>query len=324
MTSIDIIIKAFNEEKRIEQCIKSALIAKKGYKGQIILVDSLSTDNTIRIAKRYNIRIIQIEKSIDRSCGVGGQLGFEYSTSEYIYLLDADMILEPEFINKALKEFDKDEKLAGVRGNIRQMIKSNIYYKTAAKRKQTMGGYKILLNGGGLYRRSAILDVGYLTNRNLHAYEEAELGFRLTSKGWKLKIINEPCIKHYGYNTKSNLSVILHKIKYHFVDGSGELIRASIGKTYLLKSLLMVKLYLLTILLAILLIISIIIRSTPLIVFLLLLLMIRFIIVYYNTKKLSYTLFSLILTIVYTIGLLRGMTINYVNPRKKIGGAVLK
>jgi len=32
------------------------------------------------------------------------------------------------------------------------------------------------LNGGGLYRRSAIADVGYLSDRNLHAFEEYDLG----------------------------------------------------------------------------------------------------------------------------------------------------
>ena len=42
------------------------------------------------------------------------------------------------------------------------------------------------MNGGGLYRRSAIEQTGYLSDRNLHGYEEFDLGIRLRDAGWQL------------------------------------------------------------------------------------------------------------------------------------------
>ena len=56
------------------------------------------------------------------------------------------------------------------------------------------------LSGGGLYRRAAIEDSGgYAGNRNLKAYEEAELGLRLRSQGWRLLRIPALAILHTGH-----------------------------------------------------------------------------------------------------------------------------
>ena len=56
---ISIIIKTFNEERHIERCIKSALMSLKGLKGEVILVDSKSYDKTVKLAKKYPIKIIK-------------------------------------------------------------------------------------------------------------------------------------------------------------------------------------------------------------------------------------------------------------------------
>ena len=62
---VSIVIKALNEEESIERCIKSALKSIKGISGEIILVDSISTDKTIEISKKYPIRILQLKNPED-------------------------------------------------------------------------------------------------------------------------------------------------------------------------------------------------------------------------------------------------------------------
>ena len=58
---VSIIIRSKNEEKWISHCL--TMIHKQSYKNfEIILVDNLSTDNTIKIAKRFNVKkIIKIK-----------------------------------------------------------------------------------------------------------------------------------------------------------------------------------------------------------------------------------------------------------------------
>ncbi len=50
--TLSIVISAYNEEKKIEDCLKSASFAD-----EIILVDNSSSDRTVEIAKKYAPKI---------------------------------------------------------------------------------------------------------------------------------------------------------------------------------------------------------------------------------------------------------------------------
>jgi cellulose synthase/poly-beta-1,6-N-acetylglucosamine synthase-like glycosyltransferase len=95
---------------------------------------------------------------------------------------------------------------------------------------------------GGLYRKKAIDEIEYFSNKNLHAYEEAELGLRLASRNWTLKRIDTPGIKHYGYATTS-FGVFQKRWKTRYVKGSGDFLRSSIGKSYFFKTAWHLKIY---------------------------------------------------------------------------------
>jgi hypothetical protein len=92
------------------------------------------------------------------------------------------------------------------------------------------------LGGGGLYRRNAIEQAGYLSNRNLHANEEKELGFRLTSLGWRLERIPVPAIMHYNH-ADTTFQLLSRRWRSHYSDGPGELLRAAWGKPYFFQVL---------------------------------------------------------------------------------------
>ena len=81
--------KTVNEEKVIEASIKSCLDIKKKYEARIILIDSLSTDNTINIAKNYPIEIYQINDINLRSYGIAGYFaGKICENDDYVLLID--------------------------------------------------------------------------------------------------------------------------------------------------------------------------------------------------------------------------------------------
>ena len=253
-TEVSIIIKALNEEKNIARAIKSSIEATKGMSSEIILADSLSTDKTIEIAKKFHVKIAQLKSPRERSCGAGPQLGYQHCAGKYVYILDGDMELEKGFLETAIKELEKDKHLAGVAGQVKEMRAKNIVFKRR-KRGKKQTGYTEKLEMGGLYKREAIESVGFFSNPNLHAYEEADLGFRLTSKGWKLKRIDVPGIKHYGYNTNT-FGVFRKRWRTRYVKGSGEFLRASLGKNYFFKTAWHLKIYIFLVVWWILLIIS--------------------------------------------------------------------
>lgn len=231
---ISFIIKALNEEVHIKRCIESILAVRAKHDVEIILADSKSTDNTVAYASGYDIDIVQLERADDRSCGVGGQLGYQHSTGEFVYLIDGDMEFVPTFIDEALAAMAIDPELAGVGGLVEERAgKGNYEYER--RRVDPVGfrpGEVDWLNGGGLFRRSAVADVGYLTDRNLHSFEEKDLGCRLIAKGYKLKRLAVPAVGHYG-KTESTGALLTKRWRSRYFDGSGELLRSAIGRPHL-------------------------------------------------------------------------------------------
>ena len=199
---MSIIIKALNEERRIAACIESALRACEGLQAEVILVDSLSDDRTVSIASAYPIRILQFAHREDRCCGAAVELGWRHSVGDYVYLLDADMRLEPGFLEHAISFLVQHPDVAGVAGKLmdtRALNATDIQRLQNAK-GQTKQTVETELGGGGLYKRSAIKRVGYLAHQSLRAYEEAELGFRLRTSGFRLVRLADISVYHEGHD----------------------------------------------------------------------------------------------------------------------------
>src|SRR5690606_22041991 len=93
--TVSVIIKTLNEEKKIAATIESALAAVEATGGEVIVADSGSRDRTVEIAARYGVVVAQIEPPAQPSCGIGPQLGYQYSRHPFLCLLDGDMILDP-------------------------------------------------------------------------------------------------------------------------------------------------------------------------------------------------------------------------------------
>jgi glycosyltransferase involved in cell wall biosynthesis len=230
---VSILIKALNEEKNITDAIESAMAALDGLRGEIILADSLSTDLTIEVAKRYPVRIVTLARARDRSCGIGAQLGYQYSSGDYVCLMDGDQRLYRGFIAAAIERLEADASLAGVGGVIVEREENNLEYVKRATRDDPdrCAGYVTRLDCGGLYRRTAIDSVGFLTDRNLHSGEEFDLGARLAARGWRLARIDQLAIDHFGHHG-SAYALLLQRIRSRMAFGAGETLRASLGKSH--------------------------------------------------------------------------------------------
>lgn len=227
--TVSIIIKAFNEERHIAAAIESALAALAGLDGEVILADSASTDRTIAIAEKYPIKIVRLNNPADRSCGAGAQLGFQYSSGEFLCLMDGDMRLDAGFIAAGIRFLEGNPTVAGVGGAIVDRDVANLEYEQRAKRfdPDRSPGAVTRLNGSGLYRRSAIESVDYLTDRNLHGCEELDLAARLIARSWTLARIDHHAADHYGYIGNAYLHLV-RRMWTRNAYGPGEIFRAAL------------------------------------------------------------------------------------------------
>ena len=228
---ISIIIKALNEEHRIAGAIESALEALEGHDGEVILADSASTDRTLDIARRYPIRVVTLERIADRSCGAGAQLGYQHSRGQFICLIDGDMKLHRGFITIVLEQLARDPKLAGVGGLIREQETSNVEFEARERRTEPdrQPGPVSRLDCGGLYRREAIEQIGYFTDRNLHGGEELDLGCCLHAAGWSLARVDSLAIDHHGHSD-GDFRLLARRFRNKTAFAAGEAFRAAFGQ----------------------------------------------------------------------------------------------
>lgn len=231
---VSVIIKAFNEQANICAAIESSLMAVAEVGGEVILADSLSTDATVELASRYPIRIVQLLDPAQRCCGAGPQLGYQYARGEYVYILDGDMQLVRGFLRQALQFLAQHPDAAGVGGQLVELNQDSMEYRERALRNapHLAAGKVDRLDGGGLYRRRAVDDAGFLSDRNLHAYEEFDLATRLRARGWTLWRIPADAVLHRGHDAPP-YALLLRRWRAGYVCGMGELLRGALGRPHL-------------------------------------------------------------------------------------------
>ncbi|SHJ29383.1 glycosyltransferase family 2 protein [Lutispora thermophila] len=88
MMSVAAIIPAYNEEKTIGNVLN--VVSNCSLINEIIVVSDGSWDNTVNIAKNYNVKVIELKDNI----GKGGAIkaGLKECSSDIVLLLDADLI----------------------------------------------------------------------------------------------------------------------------------------------------------------------------------------------------------------------------------------
>ena len=234
---VSVVIKALNEEAHIAAAIESALAAvDEAGGGEVVLADSCSSDRTVEIASAYPVRIVQLAQARERCCGAGPQLGFQHARGEFVYLMDGDMKLLPGFLPRALNFLAQHPEVAGVGGRVVELNLDNLEYRERTLRMEAephrQPGPVDRLDGGGLYRRLAIDEVGYLSDRNLHSYEEFDLAVRLRARRWKLWRVGIDAVSHRGHETPP-YRLLLRRWRSGYAAGSGELLRAALGRPWL-------------------------------------------------------------------------------------------
>lgn len=97
---ISIIIPTLNEEKYLPHLLFS--LKNQDYKDyEIIISDGQSSDNTRKIARQFECKIVD---GIGHP-GIGRNKGALVAKGEYLLFLDADVIVPKDFLNKLFLEF---------------------------------------------------------------------------------------------------------------------------------------------------------------------------------------------------------------------------
>jgi glycosyltransferase involved in cell wall biosynthesis len=207
---VSVVVPTYNEEKNIARCLTS--IRNQDYpedKVEVIVVDGMSEDNTVAIAKNYQVRIVTNNKRI---VGNAMKLGVEEAKGEIIAMIVADLELpQKDWLRRMLSPFS-DPSVAGTLtffGVKRSHPMINRCYHLmggdpmislahASKSDNclimTLDNY--FPTGAPLLRRQLVLEAGNFRSF-LPRSEDVDMSYRLVKRGYKLVFVPNTFLYHY-------------------------------------------------------------------------------------------------------------------------------
>lgn len=96
-----------DEEKFIDNCLKSLKPLLDLELAELIIVDTGSIDNTVEISKKYTNKVYF--KKWNNNFSEARNYSISFAKGEYIFIMDADQDMEKEEIDKLIKLFSSEE-----------------------------------------------------------------------------------------------------------------------------------------------------------------------------------------------------------------------
>lgn len=206
--SLSIVIIGKNEEKNLDRVFTSVIKASDAYfqkyktSPSIIYIDSNSSDNSVNIAKKFNItyRIIEGKTTPAKA----REKGFNETESEFVFFLDGDTEVESNWLIDGVSYLLENSKIGGVGGILKfYILKDDLLIWSSENYRNTKKNGELITDGVGgtfLYRRNALnLAGGYHSNYSV--CEEFELQLKLIAVGQNIVRITKPMAIHYDYKS---------------------------------------------------------------------------------------------------------------------------
>lgn len=193
-TKISVLMPAYNCEGYIAESVESVL--NQSFKDfEFIIVDGGSTDDTVKIVRKYKDKRLKIIEHRERF-GLVESLneGMYIASGDIIARQDADDISHPQRLAKQYLQFCRDKNLA-VLGTFYTRIDENgrIIEKKFLKEQIKFTDFKQgmqLCNGSTMFRKDITIKEGLYDPLFLQC-EDYELYCRLSKKGYKIMNLPE-------------------------------------------------------------------------------------------------------------------------------------
>lgn len=198
--SFSVIVPAHNGAETLARCL-DGIVSDADQDCEIIVVDDASDDETETVATRDKVKVLKLKENVGP--GPARNYGARHSTGEILFFVDADVVIAPGTLKKAVQSLLADPSFAAVFGS----------YDAQPSEPDAVSQYRNLLHhfvhqtaaveashfwaGLGAIRRGAFFDVGgFDENRFARAIEDIELGYRLRKNGYAISLNRELQGKH--------------------------------------------------------------------------------------------------------------------------------
>ena len=213
MNSVDVVLLTKNSEKVLEKCLES--VYQNVPVGQLIAVDSYSTDRTLDILNQFNEKYHNVKIVYDRGTrATARQKGIQQVNTDWFMFVDSDVVLCKNWHQKAIKHIDKN---VGAVWGIE--VWSTIQNQTTLKLFLWITRKIFEIRGGThdtLIRTDLVADIKI--PKSLHVFEDAYIKDWITKKGYKTIACYDPYCIHYRprsvWTLKGSLGILAEAVRF--------------------------------------------------------------------------------------------------------------
>jgi cellulose synthase/poly-beta-1,6-N-acetylglucosamine synthase-like glycosyltransferase len=209
---VSIIVATLNNERTIDECLKA--IFELNYPKdflEVVVVDGCSKDATVKTAQKYPVKVI----SMPLNAPAAYNYAMKMVSNDVLGFIDADAKVEKEWLNKLVACLD-DPQVAGVSGGIETWNTENAWARSIGydlkNRYARLKKYVVRVATMNLLLKKSVIETVGGFDENLPSQYDTDLGFRITSRGYK--ILFEPNAKCYHFNRSTVSGYFRQQLQY--------------------------------------------------------------------------------------------------------------
>jgi glucosyl-dolichyl phosphate glucuronosyltransferase len=221
--SISAVVCTYNRGSYIAKTIDSLLsqsLRRDLY--EIIVVDNASTDDTASVVKNYESEGVRYVYEPRQGLSYSRNTGFQQSRGDIVAYIDDDAMAHPDWLEKLLKAFSADAKIAAAGGKINPVweiakpdwITPNLYTYFScidwSDKPYYLKEGKYLFGCNMAFKRNLLVDCGGFSTKlgrignNLLSNEEWEVFRYIDKRGLKKYYDPEICVEHMVLRSRIN------------------------------------------------------------------------------------------------------------------------
>jgi len=219
---VSVIIPVYNGETYIEQALNS-VVSQTYTQTEIIVIDDGSTDNTVRLVKKFmalnsNINLLSQQR---KGSAAARNLGFKYAKGTYYALIDADDTMFEERIEKQVNFLDNNPQIAVVsclayyvneKHEIIGKNYSDLFTVEQCKNYLEQGKIIFCLQSGVMMRPEALWASGGYRDDLIYA-QDIDLWNRMAEAGYYTVVMPQVLV-YYRIHRYASMTKLKKRIDY--------------------------------------------------------------------------------------------------------------
>jgi len=186
--NISLYIPCYNVSAYIGKCLDGVFRQSISI-GEVLIIDDGSSDNTLDIASRYDVRIFKHENN--KGLSAARNTALKNARGDYIASLDADCVPESDWLENLMRQF-KTADVAGAGGMLVEGYRENAADLWRALNMPQHWGEEQIVNpeflfgSNNVFRKKLLIKAGSYNEKLGNNGEDFDMSSRLRKSGFKL------------------------------------------------------------------------------------------------------------------------------------------